>query len=162
VAVDIDATGRGWTAGVPTGFRAGIDRFEATPVGRALPVGAVPAPLVPVSASGADPGCAGPAPDALQYSLGRGAAAAYLWSDLTRIPGSTDGLAGGQVRPGLATATSGARNDDRLPEPVVMRAACDGTLTRTRFRVADPTDPGAVVPADRGGVVQAVAATAPN
>lgn len=165
VAVDFDETGYGWAAGVPAGWRPGLGRFDIAP---SRPLAAVPepAPIIALTPLGANPGCSGPASSSLEYArfgIQDPTKHSVLWSSLTVLPGSSGALVGGQIRPRLdATPT---RNNDRAPEPVLARVACDGTISLTRFRIPDPvepTQPGPPVAANRNGSVLAVAATAPN
>lgn len=164
VAAALGPGGRGWLAGQPTGFRVDPDGASSTIRG-GLVTSPEPSPLVPFSSQGRREGCPGPAADRLtwmpaDHANGR---AGYLWTSLTVFPATGDALAGGTERPAAAGTW---RNDDGKDEPVLVRAACAGTVSETRFRVPDKTYAGSgaapLVPASHGGTATSVAATAEN
>jgi hypothetical protein len=164
VAVDADAQGRGWVAGVPVGYRAGYGLTPGNPSSTDRRVAtSEPSPLVRISPEGAPMPCAGTPPDRFAYANTRDGNDAYLWSSISAFPAGGDALAGGQMRP----ATAGTSlNDDGSREPVLVHASCDGPPIVTRFRLPDPTyaNPATapLVPADRRGTVTGVAANAVN
>jgi hypothetical protein len=166
VAADFNAQGQGWVAGDPVGSRAGFS--PSSDVGATVSpserrgAGTELAPLVPVSPSGTASGCAGPVAERFTYTPAPDGNDAYLWSSLSVFQDSGRALAGGQMRP---AAAGPSRNDDGLREPVLVTAACDGTVATTRFRIPDQTVPPAgapLVPANRGGTVTSLAANAGN
>jgi hypothetical protein len=163
VAVDVDANRHGWAAANPAGRRVPLGAFpggDGVPFGRQV-AEPEPAPLIAVTPSGADPTCAGPPADRFMYIPDPRGTRAYLWSGVAVVPGSGDALAGGRMRPGAGNG----RNDEGSGEPVLVRAGCDRTVTETRFRVPDPTvspSTAPLVPANRGGSILSMAATASN
>jgi hypothetical protein len=172
VAVDLDAEAQGWVAGNPEGYRATFDPGpDGTPAnGRPVFSSSEPAPLLPVSISGAEASCAGPSQERFSYTgnplaplSSEAFPGAFLWSSVAAMPGSGEALAGGRIRE--ASAGPGA-NEDQIGQPVIAQVACDGAATITRFRAVDPTysgpEPAPEAPADRGGTVTAIAVNAPN
>jgi hypothetical protein len=143
VSVDLLPSGHGWAAGDPAGRRPG----DFSPLGRTPVASFEPSPLIPLSALGSDPGCAGPPPSRFGYAPGQ---ESYLWSSVAAVPGSTDSIAGGQFFPAGSS----------IGEPVIVDATCSGQATVTRFVVAQSN--GATPPANGRGWIQAVAANAPN
>ncbi len=166
VAVDFDAAGQGWVAGNPAGLRVWSgDEFR--PASPNLPP--PPSPLVPVSMSGASTTCKGTPERRFTFTSPAFKAVeppnSFLWSSIAVIPGAGEALAGGSLLP-REEGPAGDPNAKPADEPVIAQAACDGTTTVTRFRVEDPTyngpPPEPLVPADRDGYMNAVAANAPN
>ena len=162
IALAFDSSGRGWSAGIPTGWRFTNSDQTLPPTSNRDP-GQEPSPLLAISPRSGSRGCPGPATDRFTMSppAGNGGptgTAAYLWTSLSVFPGSGDALAGGLLRP-----ADGAGNDF---EPLLVRASCSGTVAETRFRVPDPTWTGAgpapLAPADPKGRVASVAANAEN
>ena len=171
VAVDFDSAGAGWVAGNPAGLQASSYGFEARPASPTLPP--PPSPLVPVSTSGASTTCKGPVANRFTYTPpafnARESPDSFLWSSIAVVPNVDEALAGGRLVPkNSGTATSAADGDPNTKpegEPVIVRAACDGTTSVTSFRVEDPTykgSPKPLVAADRQGYVTAIAANATN
>src|SRR5262249_40248339 len=120
-----------------------------------------PPPLIPTVPDGAGPDCTGPAHDRFTHS-GLPGSDSFLWSSVATVPGSGDAIAGGQIRP-ADDGTPTTRNGDRSPEPVLAQVTCEGRVTVTRFTTAGQTAPGnPILPADRQGRVEAVAANATN
>ncbi len=179
-AVDVDAGGQGWVAGNPTGFASVLHAETAATNPIQIPTYASapalwgpalsdPAPLVPFSASGSTDDCSGPPAsrfrDTWNAQTPRTPTGTFLWTSISVLPSTGGALAGGTTRP--ATAGAG-RNQDAQAEPVLVRADCDRNTVETVFRVPDatytPTDSAAApaVPADREGLVTAVAALATN
>jgi hypothetical protein len=161
VGLDLDSSGNGWLAGNPAAMR----RFDSPlPPGRPAPSTPEPAPLVPIAALGPNGSCQGPPADAFEFTRVQGSLDAYLWAGISSIPGTGEAIAGGQFRPGLRPGDH-ARNDDAQPEPSLEHVGCGVPPTLTRFRVPDPTENGPsppLVPADRLGGTNAVAASAVN
>jgi hypothetical protein len=149
VAADIDASGGGWIAGDPAGWRIG----SATPARRTAVTTPEPSPLIPFGT----PNCAGPPLDTFTrapLTPGR-STDSVLWSSVAVLPTTGHGLAGGQINP----------VGDNIGEPILAQVDCSGGSVMTRFRVPDPESaatPTPLVPADKGGWVAAIAATAPN
>jgi hypothetical protein len=165
MAADFDSAGLGWVAGVPVGSRAAFRSGNGEPKpgdAERRADAPEPAPLVPISASGAATSCVGPPARRFTFTGSPRGSDAYLWSSLSVFPSARETLAGGQIRP----ATAGtAVNDDGAREPAIVEAACDGKVTVTRFRVPDQTaDPAQapLIPANRGGTFTSVAANASN
>jgi len=139
---------------------------ESRPASPELPP--PPSPLVPVSRTGASTTCAGPqerrftdTPPAFNAPEPPNS---FLWSQVAVVPGTGEALAGGRLLPKKAGVVTDL-NAKPAGEPVIAQASCDGTTAVTRFRVEDPTysgSPKPLVPADREGYVNAVAANAPN
>jgi hypothetical protein len=169
VAVDFDAAGQGWVAGNPAGLRVSSPRIEPRPISSLLP--SPPSPLVPVSTSGIDTSCHGPSESRFTYPAPQDPKplkppGAFLWSSIAVIPEPDEALAVGRLLPPKEQTTTDP-NAEPAGEPVIARAACDGTTTVTRFRVDDPTYKGSLpkpplVPADRESYASAVAVNAPN
>jgi hypothetical protein len=135
VAVDADAAGRAWVAGVPRIVDATLQ----------------PAPIVATTRAGADPGCPGPAPERFP---GAGAGAIYRWKSIAAVPNAGAALAGGSYR------APGAQPQEA--EPVLVRVTCAGDVGETRFLVTVPGDPGhGTVPA-QSPPIPSVAASAVN
>jgi hypothetical protein len=161
VALGAGPGGDGWLAGNPAGFRAAFlaADSDAPPAGRTLARTPEPAPLLAIGPDGAPRAdCAGPPPSRFTFSREVAPAGTFLWSSVATLPGTGDALAVGRSR---AAAAAGATVPGSS-EPVLVRAACDGTTTETRFRIPDPDHAGATVPAARFGTATAVAASAPN
>ena len=155
VAVDVEASGRGWVAANPS-IRARSQASEPLS-------GVGPSPLMPVRESGADAGCTGPAADAFGRGGGDVLHDGFAWSELATFPGADRVIAGGMVKPNT-DAGPPSLNRDGAPEAVVVEASCDGTARVTRFAAADPTapDPKPLVAATRDRPTLAVAAPAGN
>src|SRR5262249_6924276 len=149
IAVDIDELGHGWVAGNPAGRSSTLGGFDNLSPARAASASAERAPLLPISPVGPDPTCPGPDPNRFTYAAG---AVAYLWIAVRVVPGSTNVPAGGAMRP-AATPPQSPNADGVSSEPVLVRAACDGTVSQTTFATTDPTvpAPSATIPADRRG-----------
>jgi hypothetical protein len=157
VAVGLDSEGQGWVAGNPAGVRLSVffnGLEERRPIAAAAPV--PPSPLVPISTDGTSTSCDGPPVRRFTYGSPRyrntvEPSGAFLWSSIGVFPGSGEALAGGRLLPRHGGSGSDP-NEAPTGEPVIVRAACDGTTTVTRFRSPDPThsptSPTAV-PADR-------------
>jgi len=182
VAVDFDSAGQGWVAGNPAGLRLKERNGEAPrggaaiqPQARRLPESSPlrrleqPAPLEPVSSTGAPTGCPDPPPlTSFTYSefapAGEKPGAfpgAFLWSSIAVLPDSGEALAGGQMR--RARAGVGMNEDAGVGEPAIAHVGCEGTATVTRFRAPDSTSSnGSEAPSDREGGVTAIVASAPN
>jgi len=151
-AVAFDAQGDGWIAGnpaAPAGSPSSTSPF--TPFGNDQTQWGGPAPLLPISSTGTAESCPGTPPGSFMYS-GTGASTSYLWSSIAVMGG--DALAGGMV--GLD------RRGNPETEPVLAQVSCVGAPQVTRFRIPDPTGGSALIPADGGGYVTAVAASAVN
>jgi hypothetical protein len=148
VAVDMDSAGQGWAAGAPASRGA-----SAAPQ---------PAPLLPISPLGGDPGCAGPSPGKLTQggpSTGSTAVDSFRWTDISAVPGSGDAIAAGSIVPGASDPLIPADQALHFPEPVLVQASCSGAVTVTRF---EQTVGGQTGPVTVNGSVSAVAAAAPN
>lgn len=147
VAVDLDSMGQGWVAGNPA-------------AGETPPQPSTPAvsPLQPVSPAGEASACKGPPATDFRDTLKAGRtdpqdlelSEGLEWSSVAVIPATGEALVGGRIRQGGAGPNPGP-NDDAEGEPVIARANCGETTTRTRFRIEDPNNPGKEAPADRGG-----------
>jgi hypothetical protein len=167
VAVALGANGEGWAAGNPPGWPLSRPNAPATPGARAVADVPEPAPLVPLAGLGADPDCAGPGPTRFAHTgsaTGIPPAGAYpdsyLWTSVSVVPGSGDAIAGGQLRPGSADPLEPpAAGVFDAPEPVLVDAGCDGSVTVTRFLKAGGSG---LVPVEPSGAVTAVAANAVN
>jgi hypothetical protein len=166
VATAFDGTGRGWVAGVPTGFRFASGSPNQSGRSPGTLTEPEPSPLLPVSPLARARGCAGPARDRFTWSsAGTDAPTghlAYLWTSLSVFPSSGDALAGGTLRP----AEAAPWRNESAREPLLVRVTCRGTVTETRFRIPDRTwdevgDPP-LVPADRRGWISSVAGNAEN
>src|SRR5262249_33681392 len=116
VSASLLASGHGWAAGDPAGRRAGA----GPPFGRTVVTSTEPSPLVPITAGGSDPSCAGPPSNRFGFAAGQDS---YLWSSVSAVPGTGSAIAGGQFFPG-----GGATG-----EPVIAQASCDGATSVTRF-----------------------------
>jgi hypothetical protein len=168
VAVDFDSAGSGWVAGNPAGLRVEpkpLPHDPSPPEARPFsPTTAPqPSPLLPVSSSGGTSACEGPPGERFSYTAEPAATAAtgaFLWSSIAVFPLSGEALAGGHMR--SATAGPGPNENTSASEPVIVRAGCNGSTTATRFRIPDPTHPGATAPASRESAVTALAANAGN
>ena len=166
VAVDFESAGAGWVAGNPAGMRIGSGS-EPRPASPKLPP--PPSPLVPVSISGASTTCTGPQLSRFTYTPpafnAKEPPNSFLWSSIGVIPNVDEALVGGSLVPTKAGVVESDPNTEPAAEPSIVRAACDGTTSLTRFRVEDPTRKGSpkpLVPADRNGYVTAIAANATN
>jgi hypothetical protein len=165
VAVTFDASGRGWAAGDPPGWRAGTQSPQAAFTSPGTPAVQV-APLLPLGPSGASSSCAGPAADRFTHTNAVNPGTdSYLWSSVSGIPGAQAAFAGGQVLAPTPSPAPVDPNSTGSPEPVIVRIGCDGSVTALRFTELDPTRTGDAVgpvPVDRGGFVSTLVANAPN
>jgi hypothetical protein len=134
VAVDADAAGRAWTAGVP----------------RIRSLSPQPAPIGITTRFGPDPAC--PGPGAGRFP-GSGPGLNYIWRSLSTVPGTDSALVGGSV------FSPGPPPDPE--QPILVRMMCAGLVEETRFLVPDPEDPARGLVPRRGGIA-AVTATASN
>ena len=167
VAVDFDSAGQGWVAGNPPGRRVGpFSGHEFPPASPPLPP---PSPLVPVSRTGASTTCTGPSQSRFTYTPpafnAKEPPNSFLWSSIGVIPNVDEALAGGMLVPKSTGIVQGDLNTKPAGEPVIVKAACDGTTSVTRFRVEDLTykgSPKPLVAADREGHVSAITANATN
>jgi hypothetical protein len=170
VAVAFGADDTGWAAGDP----AGSGPPQINPTAPADTPEA--APLVPLSAGGADSSCKGPPVDQLTYTNAPPVVPgqpnepdSYFWTSISTLPGSPgEAIAGGQLRTGPA--------DDLVPhptqtyetgEPVIVQTDCNGGYTVTRFVVqaasATSSTPATYKPdGDSGEYISALAASAVN
>jgi len=124
---------------------------------------------VPVSTSGASTTCTGPSQSRFTYTPpafnAKEPPNSFLWSSIGVIPNVDEALAGGMLVPKSTGIVQGDLNTKPAGEPVIVKAACDGTTSVTRFRVEDLTYKGSPKPrvaADREGHVSAIAANATN
>jgi hypothetical protein len=163
-AIAMDDQGRPWVAGNPVGAQpgsgAGAGGGGATSRRGTTPE---PSPLARLTSDGTTLPCSALPSGRFRFPSTPRREDGYLWSSIAVLPGAADALVGGQLTPASPGPTV---NDDGSPEPVLVRAGCDGTPVVTRFRMPDPyvaapaTAPP--VPADRGGFVTSVAANAAN
>ncbi len=149
-AIAFDSAGDGWIAGNPA---APVGAIRPTSVASPFSGGSYsgPSPLLPVTSSGAAAACA--QPPSFTYSAAGTGGPSYLWLSLAVLPGGTV-LAGGLVGQKQRRGTTS--------EPVIVQASCTGSPVITRFRIPDPSGGAALVPADAGGFVTALAASADN
>jgi hypothetical protein len=145
VAVAADRSGGGWVAGDPVGARPKNQNPEPR-------TNAGPAPLFPVSASGAAAPCSGWEPGDFGFEQSGTGPSSWLWQTLSIFPGSGAALAGGQIVPP-------GEDPNSQRQPVLVTARCGQSPVTVGFSVsaASPS-----VPADVNGYVTAVAANADN
>ena len=164
VSVDFDSSGRGWLAGVPVGARA---EARTTPPSAPSPDErrssmTEPAPVIPIDRDGNQQSCPKAPPSLFTFTNGDGRDG-YLWKTLSVLPSSGEAVAAGLLRP---AAGGPAFNDDAFREPIVAGISCRTGGYAVRFRIPDPydADPATTVtiPANRTGVMSAVAANASN
>lgn len=132
MAVDADASGRAWTAGVPA--------FGAPPTPVASPVGVS-------TRQGPDATCPGPAPERFP---GNGTGTFYRWNSLATIPDADAALVGGRVIDTLGQ------------QLMLARVACAGTVTETRFTLTQAGHGTGRRPLTGVDGITALAATASN
>src|SRR5262249_17983319 len=141
VAVSFDASGHGWAAGNPPGWKPGIGSPPAAFTKAGTPQQQIP-PLLPLTASGASPTSPGPPPGTFTHTSlsGQSGDSSFLWSSIAIVPGTQSALAGGQVL--AATPDSADPNASGFAEPVLVETGCNGKTTVLQFDEPDPVETG--------------------
>jgi hypothetical protein len=152
VATGMDGSGDTWVAAEPS----------------LASIASGPAPLTRINPDGSQPACPGYGPDGYGtgvFSYGEGAGSGYLWASLGVAP-DVSVFAGGSYS--IPSPTFEPYISTPIPQPVIAHVACGAspTVTQWEFLRPDPlsADQGTapLVPADSGGSITAVSASATN